>query len=158
MTKNQKLALFLLRVATGWLMFYAGITKILDPNWTAVGYLKGAKTFAGLFQWFAQPEILPFTNFVNEWGLTLLGISLILGIGVRFSAYLGVLLMMLYYFPVLQFPKIPPHSFIVDDHIIDALVLLFLGAIRAGRYYGLEEWCASLPICSRYPVLKKLLG
>ncbi|MBI4049660.1 MAG: DoxX family protein [Candidatus Doudnabacteria bacterium] len=158
MTSNQKLSLFLLRIAAGWLMFYAGITKILDPNWSAAGYLNNAKTFSDLFRWFAQPEILPFTNFINEWGLTLLGISLILGIGVRLSSYLGVVLMMLYYFPVLEFPKIPPHSYIVDDHIIDALVLLFLGAIRAGRYYGLEEWCSNLPICRNYPKLRNWLG
>lgn len=158
MTKYQKITLFLLRVSMGWLMFYAGITKIMDPNWTAVGYLKSAKTFPGLFAWFAQPEILPVINFINEWGLLLLGVSLIFGIAVRLSSVLGTGLMMLYYFPVLAFPYILPHSYIVDEHIIYVFVLLFFSAIRAGRFWGLENWCASLPICNKYPSLRNWLG
>lgn len=138
MTTYQKLTFFITRVALGWLMLYAGITKIMDPSWSAAGYLKGAKTFPDLFQWFLQPGILPVINFINEWGLTFLGISLILGVGVRLSGVLGALLMMLYYFPVLEFPYIPPHSYIIDDHIIYALVLLVLSAFRAGRIWGLE--------------------
>ncbi len=142
----------------GWLMFYAGVTKILDPNWSAAGYLQGAKTFPDFFQWFLQPGVLPVVNFVNEWGLTLLGVSLILGIFVRLSSLLGAVLMMLYYFPVLTFPYIAPHSFIVDDHIIDALVLLLFAALRVGRVWGLEKWCQGLPICARFPRLREWLG
>lgn len=142
----------------GWLLFYAGITKIMDPNWSAAGYLKSAKTFPALFAWFAEPGLLPVINFVNEWGLVLLGVSLVLGIGVRVSSVLGAGLMMLYYFPVLEFPKIGPHSYIVDEHIVYALALLILGAFRAGRVWGLENWCLSLPICQRYPKLRSLIG
>ena len=158
MDSFKKFSTFLLRIATGWLMFYAGITKILDPQWSAEGYLRGAKTFAGFFQWFLQPGVLPIVNFVNEWGLTLLGVSLILGIFVRLSSLFGAVLMMLYYFPVLQFPYIPPHSYIVDDHLIYALVLLFFAAVRAGRAWGLENWCSNLPICSYFPRLRNWLG
>lgn len=139
-------------------MFYAGITKILDPQWSAEDYLRGAKTFVGFFQWFLRPGVLPIVNFVNEWGLTLLGISLILGIFVRLSLLLGAVLMLLYYFPVLQFPYIAPHSYIVDEHIIYTLVLLFLSAVRAGRAWGLENWCSNLPICSRFPRFRRWLG
>src|SRR3989338_3076427 len=118
MTQFQKISLFLLRISTGWLMFYAGITKILNSEWSAAGYLKGAKTFAGFYQWLTQPEILPIVNFINEWGLTLLGASLILGIFVRLSGVLGAALMAMYYFPILQFPYPNAHSYIVDEHII----------------------------------------
>ena len=31
MTQSQKVTLFLLRVSMGWMMLYAGVTKILDP-------------------------------------------------------------------------------------------------------------------------------
>ena len=131
-----KLSLFILRLAMGWVMFYAGIVKIMDPNWSAEGYLGNAKTFTGFYQWFLGPDILPITNLVNEWALTLLGISLILGIFVRLSSLWGALLMILYYFPVLQFPYIPPHSYLIDDHIIYALVLLFFAAGNA-KSWGL---------------------
>ncbi|MEK7133249.1 MAG: DoxX family membrane protein, partial [Patescibacteria group bacterium] len=89
MTKFQKLSLFFLRISLGWLMFYAGIAKILNPEWSAAGYLKSAKTFVGFYQWLASPGVLPIINFLNEWGLTILGVSLILGIGVRLSSILG---------------------------------------------------------------------
>ena len=157
-SKSSKIALFALRLSTGWLMFYAGITKILNPEWSAAGYLNSAKTFPWLFQWFAQPSILPITNFVNEWWLNLLGGSLILGIGVRLSSLFGAVLMMLYYFPILDFPYPNAHSFIVDEHIIYVAVLLVLAALRAGRVWGLENWCSRLPICSKLPRLRAWLG
>ncbi len=147
-----------MRIVTGWMMFYAGITKILNPEWSAAGYLTNAKTFPWLFQWFASPALLPLTNFVNEWGLTLLGVSLILGLGVRLSSILGAILMMLYYFPILDFPYPNAHSFLVDEHIIYAAILLYFAAVRAGRVWGLENWCASLPICQRFPRLREWLG
>src|SRR3989339_60269 len=128
MNKAQKVSLFILRLGMGWYMFYAGVTKILNPSWSAAGYLQNAQTFGSFYQWFLQPSALPITNFINEWGLTLLGISLIFGIFVRLSSVLGALLMLLYYFPVLSFPYIKPHSYIVDEHIIYALALIFLAA------------------------------
>ena len=140
MKGTKKLSMFMLRVATGWLMLYAGITKILDPEWSATGYLQYAKTFPDFFQWFLQPDILPITNFINEWGLTLLGVSLILGAAVRFSSVLGLLLMLLYYLPVLEFPYIAPYYYLIDDHIIYALVLGVLAAFQAGRVWGLDSF------------------
>ena len=129
--------LFITRVAMGWLFLYAGLTKVFNPNWSATGYLGNAKTFAGFYNWFLRPEILPFTNFMNEWGLTLLGVSLIMGVLVKYSGYLGVLLMLLYYFPVLEFPAVG-HSYIVDEHIIYALMLVLFSVYRAGEYWGLD--------------------
>lgn len=158
MNKLQKISLFLLRISIGWLMFYAGITKVLDSSWSAEGYLKTAKTFAGIYHWFLTPSILPIINFINEWGLTLIGISLIFGVMVRLSSIFGVLLMLLYYFPALTFPIIAPHSFIVDEHIVYLFTFFVLAAFRAGRVNGLEIWCSNLPICSRFPKLRSWLG
>ncbi|MEX2090729.1 MAG: DoxX family protein [Candidatus Paceibacterota bacterium] len=151
------MSLFLLRISLGWMFFYAGITKVLNPTWSAEGFLKGAKLFNPFFNWFLQPGILPITNFVNEWGLTLLGVSLILGIAVRLSSSLGALLMLLYYIP-LGFPYPNPNSYIVDQHIIFIFSLLVLGGFRAGRFLGLESWCSGLPICRKFPKFRSLLG
>ncbi|OGY67050.1 MAG: hypothetical protein A3H63_00545 [Candidatus Harrisonbacteria bacterium RIFCSPLOWO2_02_FULL_45_10c] len=158
MSKFQQFSLVALRLSLGWLMFYAGITKVLDPAWSAEGYLKGAKTFAWFYQWLLSPQILPIINFINEWGLTLLGISLILGIFVRLSSLLGAVLMLLYYLPILDFPYPNPHSFLVDEHIIYIFVLLLFASLKAGRVWGLENWCSNLPICSKFPKLRKWLG
>lgn len=138
MNISQRIMLFALRLAMGWMMLYAGITKVLNPAWSAAGYLNGAKTFAGLYQWLLNPSVLPVVNFVNEWGLTLLGVSLIVGIFVRLTSALGAVLMLLYYFPVLAFPYAGEHSYIVDEHIIYALVLLLFVATRAGRIWGFD--------------------
>lgn len=142
----------------GWLFFYAGITKVLNPNWTAAGYLNNAKTFEGFYHWLASPGILPVTNFLNEWGLTLVGAALILGLFVRLASVFGAAMMILFYFPILVFPKVGANAFIIDEHIIYALVFLFLGAMRAGQYFGLDKWCSNLPICSRYPKFRSILG
>ncbi len=158
MTPSAKFSLFLLRLALGWFMFYAGITKVLNPAWTSAGYLKGAKTFPGLYHWFLQPNILPAIDFINEWGLTLLGVSLILGVFVRLSSTLGALLMLLYYLPILDFPHPNPFAYIVDEHVIYALLMIFLASSRAGRVWGLENWCLRLPICSKFPRLRNWLG
>ena len=157
MTHTQKIALFLLRISLGWLFFYAGITKVLNPEWSAVGYLTKAKSFGWLFGWLATPSVLPIVNFVNEWGLVLLGVSLILGIGVRLSSILGAILMFLYYIP-LGFPHPNPHSFIVDEHVVYALALILFANLKAGRVWGLENWCSNLPICSRFPRLRSWIG
>jgi thiosulfate dehydrogenase [quinone] large subunit len=139
MKKYTKWSLLLLRVSLGWMMLYAGVIKILDPEWTSIGYLENAQTFTNFFQWFATPENIGWVNFVNEWGLALLGVSLILGIGVRLSSFLGVFLMLLYYFPVLNFPHAGLHGYIVDDHLIYALILLYFGFAKVGRVYGLDK-------------------
>lgn len=166
MTTSQKVSLLVLRVVSGFFFFYAGITKIImyssdkgwyNPHFSAAFYLQGAKIFTSFYQSLLSPGILPTVSFINKWGLTLLGISLILGIFVRISASLGILLMLLYYFPLgILYPD--AHSFIVDQHIIYASALLVLATFRAGRVWGIENWCSGLPICAWIPKYRSWLG
>lgn len=135
MSKFQNWSLFLLRLSLGILFFWAGWTKVLNPNWSAAGYLKGAKVLQGLYAWFLDPSVLPLTNFLNEWGLTLIGIALILGLSVRLASFFGLILMWLYYFPI--FP--PAHGW-VDEHIIYALVFLVFMAFGTGEVFSLGKW------------------
>ncbi len=137
----------------GWLMLYAGVTKLLDPQWSATFYLKGAKTFPAFYQWFLQPDVLPITNLLNAWGLTLVGIALILGIAMRLSVWGGIALMALYYFPILDFPLAGEHSYIVDEHVIYAAALLVLGVFGAGRAWGFGGL-----VVAQFPRLRVLLG
>ena len=139
--KTDKLYIFALRVALGILFFYAGITKVLNPGWSAAGYLKGAKTLTEFYNFLLQPNMLPVVNFVNEWGLTLLGVSLLLGVFVRLSSKLGALLMLLYYIPILNFPYVGTGttSFLVDQHVIFIFSLLLLGSVKE-KTWGLQEW------------------
>ena len=139
----------ILRISMGWLLFYAGITKVLNSEWTSAGYLAHAQTFSGIYQWLASPEIIIFVDLLNQWGLTLLGLSLLIGAFVRLSAVLGAILMLLYYFPVLHFPYVGEHSYLVADHLIYILVLLLLGAVHAGKQWGFD---------GKFPNIAKQLG
>lgn len=137
MNRFHDISLFILRLALGWLFLYAGMTKVLNSEWSAEGYLQSAQTLSSFYAWLASPTILPIINFVNEWALTLLGVSLIFGLFVRLSGILGALLMLLYYFPGLDFPYVEPHSFLVDEHIVYAAALLVLSALRGGKILSL---------------------
>ena len=143
----QKISLLLLRVGIGTLFLYAGITKIADPTWSAKGYLMGAKTFSGFYTWLASDGMITLVNFLNVWGLTLIGVALMLGVLVRLSGILGSTLMILYYFPILQFPYIPPHAYLVDEHIVYAAALLVLSAFSKDIKWGVGEWFSNLPCC-----------
>jgi len=139
MKKCKLISLFLLRISLGWMFFYAGITKVLDPEWSAAGFLAHAKTFSGFYLWISESSFLPVINFLNEWGLLLIGLSLLSGTLVRLSSFFGAFLMILYYFPALDFPLVGEHSYIVDEHIIYAFALISLGLLGAGKIYGLDK-------------------
>jgi thiosulfate dehydrogenase (quinone) large subunit len=138
MTTYQKVSLFLLRLTAGALFLYAGITKVLDPSWTAAGYIASAKHFTPFFEWVSSPSMIGLTNFVNEWGLTILGLSLITGLFVQYSAWIGIVLMALYYL-VLPFPMPNTHALVVDEHIIYICALLVLASHNAGKFWGLDS-------------------
>ena len=142
MNNFQKISIFLLRISMGWFTFYAGITKVQNAAWSAAGYIQGAKTFPGFYQWFLQPDILPIVNFLNAWGLLLIGVALLTGVFVRAASFFGIALMLLFYFPILDFPYPNPHTYLVDEHIIYALAFLVLMATRAGSFWGLGRLCS----------------
>ncbi len=152
MIKKQEVLIFLLRVGLGWYMFWAGITKVLNPEWTSAGFLSGAQ-FSGFFNLFLSPLILPFIDFLNEWGAIMIGLSFIFGVGVRLSSYFGAIMLMLYYFAH-GFPRPDEHTYIVNLHVIFSLVFLYLGSINAGSVYGLSEWLKQLSIFRDCPRLR----
>jgi thiosulfate dehydrogenase (quinone) large subunit len=157
MNRSVDIVTLLLRFSMGWYFFYAGIAKVVNPEWSSLGYLGSAETFGAVYQWFASPANIGWVDFLNQWGLTLIGLALIFGIFVRLASVAGIVLMALYYFPVLDFPYAGPYSLIVDDHILIMLVLVYLIAARAGMYWGLEGILARSPFGSN-PLFNKLFG
>jgi len=138
MTQSQKKAVFLLRMALGALFLYAGIAKLMNPEWTSVGYLAGAQTLSGFYGWLALPQNITWVDMLNEWGLFLVGATLMLGVGTRIAASLGVLIMALYYIPTLNFPYAGEHAYIVDEHIIYIAGFIVLVVFNAGIYWGID--------------------
>ena|SRR3989338_2471281 len=157
MTNLVRVPIFVLRLAIGWVFFYAGWTKVITyftdaKDWTAAGFLGNLDgPFASLFSSMAGN---PLIDKLNAWGLLLVGIAIILGILIRWSALWGVVLMVLYW--VAGFP--PENSFIIDDHIIYSLVFIVLAAIGAGRIWGLDKLIEKSSLVRSNTWLLKLLG
>ena len=128
----------LLRFLLGWFMFFAGIEKVLNPAWTAGSFLLNAKTFPAFYAWFASPANSWWVDPVNAWGITLIGVALLLGIGVRPAAWAGAALMLLYYFPQNVFPTVP-HGYIVEEHIIYAAAFVLVAVLPAAHTFGLAH-------------------
>jgi thiosulfate dehydrogenase (quinone) large subunit len=149
-TAFEKTLIAAIRIAIGWVFLYNGVRQFLTPEWSAIQFLAGAKTFPGFFALFTAPAVLPVVDFLVKAGHTLIGLSLVLGVSVRASTSFAAMLMVMYYLPRVEFPYVGGVSnFIVEFHVIYALVLLYLGAVHAGRYYGLENWVAELPPVAR---------
>lgn len=150
-------ALLVLRVVMGWTFFYAGITKVLDPTWTAAGFLQHAvpagNPFVGLWDAMAA-EWLWLLDPLNAWGLTLIGLALLLGAFVRWAALWGAVMMAFYWAASLPLEN----GIVIDDHVVYALLLFGLGAFGAGRIAGLDAYLEDLELVERYPKLRYLLG
>ena len=143
--KYQSLALLLLRVSLGWLFFYAGYSKI--AGFSAKAYLLNLKgPFAGMFLPLAGNMVV---DQLVIWGLTLIGLCLILGILVRFASFWGIVMMVLFY--LTAYP--PLHAFLVDDHIIYIAVFLVLMVSNAGHFYGFGK-----QLEKKFPKYKNLMG
>ena len=82
MKKYSNYFLTALRILVGWHFLYEGIAKLMAPGWTAKGYLMGSKWFfAGIFhQMAASPEVMKAVDFLNIWGLILIGLSSFCGV------------------------------------------------------------------------------
>lgn len=98
-SKLQRYALFILRVLIGWYFLYEGLAKVFTPNWSAYGYLIDSKgIFASLFARLAEnPALLEATNFINIWGLTIVGLLLILGLFTNMGYIWAMIFLLLYY-------------------------------------------------------------
>ncbi|MFB6294960.1 MAG: DoxX family membrane protein [Candidatus Nanohaloarchaea archaeon] len=145
-----------LRLVMGWILFYAGITKLLDPQWSAAGYLSGVAA-SNPFQpvWTVMAEQwLWLVDPLNVWGLTLVGLGLLTGALVRWSAFWGAVTMLFYWASSLPLS----HSILIDDHIVYALLLFGLGAFGAGRIAGADAYLEETGVVRRRPWLRYLLG
>ncbi|NJO69599.1 MAG: DoxX family protein [Bacteroidetes bacterium] len=135
-TKQQnlrRLFITLLRVAIGWHFLYEGLSKITAGNWTASGYLMNTTGFmSGFYHWIAgNSALLQISDLLNMYGLLFIGLSLFIGIFIRYAAIAGTLLLTLYYFAYPPFGTnlfgaSEGHLYIVDKIFIEAAALIFL--------------------------------
>ncbi|GAA1897784.1 hypothetical protein [Lapillicoccus jejuensis] len=83
-------------------------------------------------------------------GLLGIGLGLVLGVALRPVAAAGSLLLVMMWASTLP----PANNPVLDDHLVDALVLVLLAALDAGRTWGLGGWWSRLAPVRRHPVLR----
>ena len=148
MKKYSSYLLTILRILIGWHFLYEGITKLVSPVWSAKFYLLGSKwIFAGLFHWMASsPNVLRVVDFLNVWGLILIGLSLFVGLCVRWSSIFGAILLFFYF---VAYPPIFGHTLgvvaegnyqWVDKNMIELFILIVFAALPVEFYFGADRW------------------
>ncbi len=126
-----------MRITMGWLFIWNGWLHIKDPSWTAVGYISKSHIAPQFFSWLATPDILEWVNFLNSWGILVLGICLVIGFSTRIAASFGIIAMILYYIPTIsKFPFLTNGSLFISEHIFYILILISLIILNAGQYFG----------------------
>jgi thiosulfate dehydrogenase (quinone) large subunit len=144
---SERLLVFLLRMTMAWTFLYAASHQVFVPGWSATGFLEHTKTFSGLFSLFTGSVMGPVTSFLVEYGHLLIGLSLLTGFMLRASSIAAIVLMILYWMAHMDFPFITDtNNFIVDSHVVYAIVLGLLIVKRAGHVWGLDEWAARRPV------------
>jgi uncharacterized membrane protein YphA (DoxX/SURF4 family) len=142
--KHMKSIITIIRIAVGWHFLYEGMVKLFAGNWSSESYLSNTYgLFSGVYHWLAaSPERLQIVDFLNIWGLILIGLALFTGIFIRAASLSGFLLLVLYYFAY------PPFGvsllggdgtlYVVDKILIEAVILLFMTFSRE-KGYGLDN-------------------
>lgn len=146
--RKDQIFIGLTRISLGFIFLWAfldktfgfGFATLVEKSWISggsptSGFLLNAThgPFATLYQSLANN---PFIDFIFMIGLLLLGVSLILGIGVKIAGYSGALLMILMYTASMP----PENNPILDEHIIYALILVcFANMKNVGYWIGIGK-------------------
>jgi thiosulfate dehydrogenase (quinone) large subunit len=158
MTSFDRKIVFIFRFLMAWTFLYAASHQVFG-DFSVVGFLKTTKTFHALFQPFTSPTLAPITTFLVAYGHFLIGLSLLVGLMTRLSAAFGAALLMMYWMAHMDWPYIENHNnFVVDYHIVYAVVLIWLIAKNAGRVAGLDAWAANLSIVKNNAFLRWCVG
>ena len=144
---HQLYGLVALRVLIGWHILYEGVSKLINPYWSSAAYLLDSKwIFSGLAKTIvSNPTLLTISDYVNMWGLTLVGLCLLLGVFSRQAALSGMVFISLYYFfapPFLGLEYSRPGEgsyIIVNKNLIEACALFVLYHFPTSHLIGLDR-------------------
>ena len=136
-------SLLFLRILIGWHFLYEGLSKLLDPQWSAAGFLASSQwILSDLFHWMADtPAVLGCVNFLNAWGLALIGAGLMLGVCTRAASLAGAALLLLYYLAhpsLLGIDAAAEGSYlVVNKNLVEMAALLLLAIAPKSGFGGL---------------------
>ncbi len=159
-TKEQY-ALGALRLGMGWLFLWAFIDKLFGLGFATLSersWLSGASPtkgflinaakgpFQSVFQALAEFAIVDWLFML---GLLGIGLSLMLGAGIRVATTSGIVLMFLMWLALLP----PTNNPFLDEHIVYILVFLVLRYVPSGSYLGLGSWWTDTSLVKKHPWL-----
>jgi len=151
-----------LRLALGWTFLWAFLDKMFGlghETAAKAAWINGGHPTQGFLKFAAAG---PFKGIYNDiagatwadWlfmiGLLGIGLALILGVAMRIAAASGATLLVLMWTAVLP----PANNPFLDDHLINALVIVGLALFGAGATLGLGRMWAETPLVRRLPWLK----
>jgi thiosulfate dehydrogenase [quinone] large subunit len=145
LTAAQGNTLVLLRILIGWHFLYEGVIKAYNPSWTAKGYLLSASILKPFFAWLAGDSLISAIDILNIGGLIAVGISLLVGLKVRWGCIAGILLLLFYYLAHPPFPGLPQGPaegsyWIVNKNLIEMAALLVIYQFPLTSVFGLEKF------------------
>jgi len=142
--RSIKLLITILRIAIGWHFLYEGIIKVVAESWTAKDFLGNTYGFlSGFYHWLsASAERMAVVDFLNIFGLIVIGLALFLGFFVRLSSLGGAILLLLYYFAYPPFGVSllggDGSTYIINPLLIEAFILIFFVFYKE-QGYGLDN-------------------
>ena len=145
---TQTWMLAILRVLIGWHLMYEGVVKLWNPGWSAGGYLMDSQGFFAeyFYKLAANPGVLEVIDFLNVWGLILIGLALILGVFTRLALIGGIVLLGLYFLshpPLIGVSYALPSegSYLwVNKNLIEVFAMAVLLVFPASRMIGLDRF------------------
>lgn len=165
-TPTGRRSLAVLRLATGFIFLWAFLDKTFGLGFStpterawinggapAQGFLK-SEGVTGPFKDFFASIASPLVDVLFQLGMVGIGVAVLLGIGLRVSAVVGTLIMVLMY--VAEWPFAANSAStnpLVDYHIIYALALIAVATLSAGDTWGFGAQWKKLPIVQRFPWL-----
>jgi thiosulfate dehydrogenase [quinone] large subunit len=146
-SRSAMVAITVMRVLIGWHFLYEGIAKLTAPSFTAAGYLKQARgPFADVFKWLAaQPNLLANSDVLTMWGLTIVGLLLILGLFTRLSCLGAIGFLLMFYFAtppfVGYFYSLPSEGSyqLVNKNLVELGAVIVVLLTGSGRFAGLDR-------------------
>lgn len=145
-TNIQATSLVVLRLLIGWHLLYEGISKLMVPGWSSASFLRESQwIMSGIAKWIISNDaVLQVVDFLNIWGLIVIGLGLILGLFTRIAAISGAILVFIYYLnnaPIIGIEYSIPsegNNLIVSKTLIEAISLCVLAVFPSGTIWGLD--------------------
>ena len=129
--------LVLLRWLVGLHFLTEGLNKLTSSFWSSKPFLMQSNwVFSDIFNGITEIQwLLNTVDFLNIWGQIIIGLCLVLGIFTKWTAFVGALLLFLYY--VAAPPFIDNFSF-VDKNLIELFSFLIVAIFPTSQIVGFD--------------------